>query len=83
MEPHVALPQLVVVGDEEMQQFVDDDVVPKVLIQIQQFDIEVQMAIDRTGGPFITHRAHTKPHHFNPRPDHGRDHLRDQLLLLD
>ena len=65
MEPHKALPELAVVGNKEMKQFVDDDIVPEFLIECQQLDIKVHVAICGTGGPLRPHRADTKPCHFN------------------
>ena len=43
--PHQAFPQLAVVGDVEMQEFVHDHVVPDLRFQIQQLGIETQYAV--------------------------------------
>ena len=33
MESHKALPEFAVVGDEKVEQFVNDDIVPEILIE--------------------------------------------------
>ncbi len=44
MGAHQAFPEFAVVWNEEVQQLVDDHVVPKLLIKIEQFVVEIQMA---------------------------------------
>ena len=45
MYSHQAFPQLAMIGYGEMEQLMDDDVVPEILIESQKINIEVQVAI--------------------------------------
>jgi hypothetical protein len=37
MSPHQCFPELAVIGDREMEQFVDDDVIAELRIHVEQF----------------------------------------------
>lgn len=71
---HQNFPELAMIGHEEVQEFMDNHVIPEILVESQQFRVEVQVAIRRTGRPFVVHRPHAKPDdvHFqlhSPLPD--------------
>ena len=46
------------IRNEEVQKFVDDDVVADIAIEVEQFCVEVQIASGRARRPFVSHRAH-------------------------
>ena len=58
---HKAFPQLAMIGRREVEQFVDDDVVPDVGVEAQQLPVEIQVAIGRTRGPFVCYWLYNKP----------------------
>jgi hypothetical protein len=45
MHSHQTLPELTVIRDEEVKKFVDDDVVPELRIETQEFRVEIQVAV--------------------------------------
>lgn len=47
MRPHQAFPKLAVIRDEEVQELVDDDVVPEAFVEVEQVVVEVQVAVGR------------------------------------
>ena len=92
MCPHQALPEFAVIGHKEMQEFVDNDIVPEFLIEFQKFAVEIQMSVGGTGRPLVVHRAHPKPddmyvQFISPRMDTALEGLlvtrRFQLLRFD
>ena len=48
------------IGHEEVQQFMDNHVVPEIFVEPQQFRIKIQVAIRRTGRPFVVHGAYVR-----------------------
>ena len=58
---HQNFPESAVIGHEEVQEFMDNHVVPEILVEPQQFLVEIEVAIRRTGRPFVVHGAHAKP----------------------
>jgi len=54
---HEALPQLPVVGDMEVEEFVDDHVILEFVIEIEELGVEGQGTVRGTGGPLPGHRA--------------------------
>ena len=63
MSSHEAFTEYSVVGYEEVQQFMDDNVVPDSFVHIQQLDIEIQTTLGGAGGPFVFHRPDTEPYY--------------------
>lgn len=57
MSAHQGLPEFAVVGDVEVEEFVDDHVVAEFAAQVQEFGIEGQVAGGGAGGPFGFHGA--------------------------
>ena len=45
MGAHEAFPEFAVVGDGEMEEFMHNDVIPKLLVEIEEFTIKVQVAV--------------------------------------
>ena len=60
---HEALPQPAVVGDMEVEELVRDDVVLKLLPQLEKRGIERQPARRRVRGPLRRHRSHRNRRH--------------------
>lgn len=58
---HQNFPELAMIGHEEMQELMDNHVVPEILVERQQFRVEIEVAIRRTGRPFVVHGAHAEP----------------------
>jgi hypothetical protein len=54
-----------VVGYEKVKQFVNDDVIPQFLIEIEQLSVEIQVAAGGAGGPFAAHGSHAEPDHIH------------------
>ena len=65
MSTHQTLPEPPVVGNAEVEQFMDDHVVPKGTVEVEQVDAEVEMTIGGAGGPLVSHWAHADPHHIH------------------
>ena len=63
MGPHQAFPESSMVRNKEVEKLVDDDVIPQLWFQADQFEIKVQMAAGRARGPFVAQRL----------PRHHRD----------
>ena len=83
VRPHQTLPKLAVIGHEDVQEFMDDHVVPEVLVESKQFGVEIEVSIGRTGRPFVMHGPHAQPDDFHiqlhsPLPDAALE----GLLLL-
>ena len=43
--PHQTFPQFAMIRNGEMQEFMDDNIVPQCVVQIEQLAVEVQMAV--------------------------------------
>ena len=65
MRSHQAFPETTMIRHEEMQQLMDDYIVPERFIKPKQISIEVQMAVRGTGGPLVTHRPDAQPGHLH------------------
>ena len=61
MRPHEAFPKLAMVGDGEVKELMNDDIVPDVLFVAEKLGIEVEVSIGRAGGPFGGHGADAQP----------------------
>ena len=64
MRLHQALPKPAVIWHKEMQQLMDDHIVPERLVQTRQFGIEVEVAVCGTGSRLL---------HMHPRPLSSED----------
>ena len=65
MGAHQAFPELAVVGYGEVQQFMDDHVIPDLFVHLHQFSVEIQMALCGAGGPLVLHGSNAEPHNLN------------------
>lgn len=65
MSPHEAFPELAVVGDEEVEELVDDDEVPEVWVEVEEFCIEIQVTVGRAASPLVGHGANAEPDDFD------------------
>ncbi len=53
------------VGNEKMEEFMHDNIIPKGGLETQKFNVKIEMAIGGTGGPFVAHGANTQPNDFD------------------
>lgn len=67
---------------KEMQQLMNNHVVPERVIKVEQLGVEIQMAVSGTGSPLFTHRADTQPGHLNIQLVGPAIYLRLECTLL-
>ena len=65
MRPHQAFPELSVVRYGEVEEFVNDHIVPEILVQVEKFKVEVHVAVCGARGPLVAHRANAEPDDFH------------------
>ena len=65
MEAHQAFPELAVVGHGEVQQFMNNHIIPDLFVHVEQFGVEIKMALRGAGDPLVLHGANTEPCHLN------------------
>src|SRR5690625_1102134 len=63
MNAHEALPEFTVIGNGKMEKFMNDNIVADFAVELEQFDIEIEVARRRAGGPLVAHRT------YRERPD--------------
>lgn len=57
MHTHKAFPELAMVWNERVQEFMHNNVIPQVAIQFKQVTAEIQAAAGRAGSPLVLHWA--------------------------
>jgi len=61
MGAHQGFPEAAVIGHREVQEFVNNHVVPELWIEGQEIGAEVQLPSGGARGPLVAHGAHGKP----------------------
>ena len=65
---HQNLPEFAMVGHEEVQQLMDDHVIPDLFVELQQFGVEIKMALRGAGGPLVLHWPNAEPRYPDVEP---------------